>query len=454
MPLSGGTVDRDGRFGYPPDIVSAPTEETELTPQERRRGEKLLLAESGLARAMATSSSGMFLTGMALALGANESQYGKLAGAIFVGGSMQLLVAPMLHWLRTRRRFCLAGLGTTRFLRICLAASPLLALGGSTPAQIMWVMFALLLLSAITGTASETARQSWMSDLVPSGRLGHFIGWRSAIMRLAAILAMLAYSGYIELWRMHGQPLITGFQILIVFGTGLGVVGLVCLGKAPEPRMSEQLTPRARWAAVSLPFRDRRFRRFILFFCTWTFSMPLAGLFFHLYMLDYLGMQDRPLGFFLVGVTDIISMAIGMASARMWGRLSDKWGTKRMLMRAGFVMALFPLLWIPITPRFWWLIFIVILVRVCGSACEIGPMMLGMQLSPSHLRATYIGVYRSLGCMMIAVAPMIGGAIAHAAGRSFLQIGSFTFIGLHLLFVLSTIGRLMSLWWLRRVPEE
>ncbi len=409
------------------------------------------MAESGLARGMATSTSGMYLTGLALALGANESQYGKLAGAIFVGGSMQLLVVPLLHRLGSRRRFCLMGLGMTRLLRISLAAAPLLAVWGMSAANVIWVMFVLLMLSAITGTAAESARQSWITDLVPKGRLGRFIGWRSSIMRAAGILAVLGYSQFIEFWRHTSQNLVMGFQILIVFGTALGVVGLVCIGKAPEPPMSERLSPAIQRLAMTLPFRDRRFRRFMIFFCPWTFSLAIAGMFFHLYMLEYLQLRYRPMGYALVAATDIVSMLLGVASAPIWGRLADRWGTRRMLLRAGVVVGFFPLLWIPITPGLWWLVFVVILLRVFGSACEIGPMTMAMQMAPARRRSIYLGVYRSLGCLMMAIAPMVGGAIAHAAGPSVWTLGSFTVTGLHLLFVIAALGRLSSLWWLRRV---
>jgi len=428
-----------------------PQHDEPLSPDKRQRGERLLLAESGLARAMATSTSGMFLTGLALALGANVLQYGKLAGAVFVGGSLHLLVVPLLHTFGSRRRFCLAGLGMTRLLRISLAAAPLLLVWGMSPAGVMWVMFVVLLLSAITGTASETARQSWMSDLIPKARLGRFIGWRSAIMRCAAMSAVLGYSQFIEFWRGTGQELVVGFQYMILFATGLGVIGLVCLSRAPEPWMSERLSPALHRFAITLPFRDRRFRRFMAFHCGWMFSTSLAGMFFHLYMLDYLQLQHRPNGYLLVAATDIISMLLGVASAPIWGRLADRWGTKRVLMRAGMVMVIFPLLWIPITPERWWLIYVVILLRVFGSANEIGLMKMGMQLAPRRRRSVYISVYRSLGCVMLAIAPMVGGAIAHAAGSSLWVFGSFTFAGLHLLFVISTAGRLASLWWLRRV---
>lgn len=400
---------------------------------------------------MATSTTGMFLTALALALGADELQYGKLAGAVFVGGSLQLLLTPLLHWLGSRRRFCLVGLGATRLLRILLAASPLLVLWGLTPGDVIWVMFVLLMLSAITGTASETARQSWVSDLIPKQRLGSFIGWRSAIMQCAGIVAVLAYSQFIEVWRDHGRDLVVGFQYLILFGTGLGMIGLVCISRTPEPKMTERMSPAVQRLAVTLPFRDERFRRFMVFHCSWMFSMAMAGMFFHLYMLDYLGLQHMANGYALVAATDVISMLLGVAAAPIWGRLADRWGTRRMLLRVGVVMGIFPLLWIPITPGAWWLVFAVVPLRFFASGCEIGPITLAMQLAPRRRRSIYIGVYRSLACVMLAVAPIVGGAIAHVIGPSFAKVGSFNLAGLHVLFVISAVGRLASLWWLKRV---
>ncbi len=408
--------------------------------------------ESALARLMATSLAGLFLTGFALSLGANEMQFGKLAGAVFVGGALNFLVVPLLHNFGSRKRFCLAGLGTTRVVRVGIASAPILAVYGVSPAGLMWVLFALLVLAALTGTASETGRLSWMTDLVPGVRLGRFIGWRSAVMRCAAIVAVFVYSQFIEFWRGAGYAMVTAFQCVILFATGLGVVGLFCMAKAPEPPMSERFSPATRWAATSLPFRDVGFRRLMAFHCSWSFSAAIAGMFFHMYMLKYLHLQDRPMGYVWVAATDAISMVLAMVAAPIWGRLADRWGPRRVLMRAAFVMALFPLFWIPITPAVWPLIFVVILARVCVSGVEIGPITMAMQMAPERQRSVFLSVYRSVGCAAHAIAPMIGGAIAYAAGPELWQLGGFTFNGLHLLFVISTVGRLASLWWLRRIP--
>jgi MFS family permease len=270
-------------------------------------------------------------------------------------------------------------------------------------------------------------------------------------MNLAGLAAILAYSQFIQSWRNSGHYLVAGFQILIVFGTALGVVGLGCIGKAPEPRMSEGLSASIRRLAVTLPFRERPFRRFMAFYCCWTFFAAIGGMFFHMYMLEYLQLRHQRFGYILVAVTDMITMVLSIAMAPVWGRLADRWGTQRMLLLTGTVMAIFPLLWIPITPQWWWLIFLVVLVRAFASGTEIGPITMAMQMAPRRRRSVYISVYRSLGCVTMAVAPIVGGAIAYRAGPSMFVIGTFAFGGLHLLFAVSSAGRIVSLLLLRRL---
>jgi len=410
-----------------------------------------LLAESGFARAMGSSTSGLYLTGFALALGANELQVGKLAGAVFVGGALQFLVVPSLSWVGSRRWFCITCLGITRVLRFAVAATPLLFLWGLTPSTLIWLIYGLLLLSAITGTAAETVRQSWMTDLVPGAHLGRYLGWRSAIGSSAGIVAALLYSQFLEVWRGSGHQTLTGFQTLIVFATFLGVIGLFCLAKAPEPPMPEATTKTGAVSGFSLPFRDKRFCAFMVFQCAWVFSVGIGGMFFHLYMLDYLQLRHRPMGYVWVAATDILSEILSMAMAPVWGYLADRWGTKRMLLLAAGIIAVYPLLWIPITPGLWPLVFVVVIAQLANSGMEVGPMTLAMQLAPQPHRSVYLSMYRSLACVMMAVAPVVGGAIALRLGPSAWVLGTFAFTGLHVVFMLSAAGRLGSLLLLRRV---
>jgi len=425
--------------------------EERLTPDALRRGERLLLAESALARAMGTSTSGLYLTGLALALGANELQVGKLSGAVFVGGVLQFLVVPSLRWIGSRRWFCVLCLGTTRVLRFAIAATPLLGVWGVSPPDLIWTIYILLLLSAVTGTAAETVRQSWMTDLVPGAQLGRFLGWRSAIAGSAGIVAAVSYSRFIELWRGSGHAALTGFQLLIAFGTCLGVLGLWCLTKAPEPPLRETRDGPLRWSRFAVPFKDPRFRAFMAFHCAWAFAAGIAGMFFHLYMLDYLQLRHRSMGYVWIAATDILSEVLSMSMAPVWGHLADRWGTRRMLLTAATIMAVYPLLWIPITPGLWPLVFLVTATQFANSGMEIGPMTLAMQLAPPEHRSTYLSVYRSLACVMNAIAPVVGGAIALRVGSQMPGLGTFALTGLHLVFVLSAMGRLGSLFLLRRI---
>jgi hypothetical protein len=156
---------------------------------EQRRVLKLILYDALASEAMGTLTTGVFLVGFAVALGAGNFAIGILAAVPF---SVQLLQIPAVllveRW-RVRRDICVLSTAVGRAFLLGAAAAPFL--GGSFAVLALIVSLAIYqAMAAVAGCAWN----SWMRDLVPSTQYGRFFGQRTA----ATFCAIFS-------WRRGGQ---------------------------------------------------------------------------------------------------------------------------------------------------------------------------------------------------------------------------------------------------------
>ena len=76
-----------------------------------------------------------------------------------------------------------------------------------------------------------------------------------------------------------------------------------------------------------------------------------------------------------------------------------------------------------------------------------------MKVTPDENKSVYLGIYNAVTGLAFAVGPVAGGILADAIKGWQWQIGHATFISLHIIFVLSGLGRLASIQLMRRVRE-
>ena len=418
-----------------------------LSEEQVRLGERMFLIETGLVRAMMASVTGLFLTGLVVELGGEVEHVGAMRSAMLLGGAFQIASNSVLTRLGSRKRFCLITLGVVRVLRLVIAALPfMLLLDGRL--NLIGPLGALLFLAGIFGMSAEVGRQSWIADLVPARVRGRFFGWRVFVAGAASMVFVGLYGWFVDAWREGGGEPLLAFQILIGFGAGAGFASLWFVWKAPEPVMHKTGRPTTFFESIRLPFRHDSFRWFVVAHASFSFAAGVCGWCFHYFMLQFLGMK-----YLWIAATDIVSNFVGLMAAPGWGRLADRWGTKRMLAVALTAKAIFPFLWLAVLPQWWYLVFAVVLVRVFNTAQQIGFINLGLNIAPAQDRAAYISVDRGLNNLAHAASPALAAVLAAAIGDHVWLIGAYQVTSLHVLIVISGVLRLSSLVWLRWVKE-
>ncbi|HLB98137.1 MAG TPA: hypothetical protein VJK90_10765, partial [Acetobacteraceae bacterium] len=148
---------------------------------------RLVLYDALASEAMASLTTGVFLAGFMVQLGASNLSIGLLAAVPFSVQFLQLPAVVLVERIRARRAICAWAAGIGRSFLLLAAAAPFL--GANVAIAVLIGAVALYqALAAIAGCAWN----SWMRDLVPEADFGRFFGRRSAATTaLASAVALL-----------------------------------------------------------------------------------------------------------------------------------------------------------------------------------------------------------------------------------------------------------------------
>jgi MFS family permease len=365
---------------------------------------RLVDAHNILQTVMSQLTGGLFLTGLALVLGANELVIGVLAALPLTAKLAQLYLSWRIeragHW---RRIALLSGIvGRVPFIAVA-------ALALAPPGRTTVVLLVLVLgCAALGGSAFELSFLTWMAELIPEPLRGVFWGRRGQIGGAVGTVASL-----IAAWLLgDATPASANFpraRLGLVFALGglAGLIGMLFLRCLPDPRRHETRAeqPGLR-ATLGVPLRDDNYRRLVVFSAAWSFSSGFMAPFYMVYML-----RELRLSFLVITVLTAVTNSLMAATQVHWGRLGDHFGTKPVLRIGAYLITLAPLLWLLVQPhRIWPLIIVQVISGLGWSAFHVSLSNLTLKLSPQDKRPSYLGAFGAATGVAEGVAPLIGGA--------------------------------------------
>ena len=404
-----------------------------------------------LANMFATLTGGVFLTGFALYLGMNEFTIGLLGAMPFLVTIFQLPAAYFVDKKGGRKRISVLCSLFARALWVPILVVALLP-GPSASLRIP-VVLVLIFLHYALGSASFVAWLSWMSDLVPDRMRGTFFGTRNMLAGAASMVVMVIFGTLLDgLKPLSSYGLPVGFSLTFLVAVLFGIASVVVLRRVSEPTHSSPAVRLDFAGQLLLPFRDRNFRKFLGFSFCWGFSVHFAAPFFPLYFL-----RDLQFGYGFIATLGMLSAFADLVGMRLWGKLSDMTRNKPIIYFAGWWAIFFPLSWVFVRPES---MVLPILLHVLGGGMWSGINLcvnnLLLRISPREDRALYVSVYNVLGGLGASCGPVLAGLLVQGLGQGPFHLYSWVLLPLHILFVLSTMFRLVSLQLLRRIeePEE
>jgi len=415
-----------------------------LTQPEIKRGLRVSIIEGAFAMVYATLGGGMFLTGLALWLGANSFQIALIAAIPPLVAGFSFLSGYLVRRVGSRKKLLIWSAGIGRSVFALLVPFLLLRMKVS-----LALFFATVALSSLIMTVAGTVWQSWISDLVPEESRGRFFGLRNAIHGILGVTTAYAAGRGMDWLKAQGyEPVGYGlaFGLAVIFG----LVSTVLLLRQPEvePEHRPQLSLRQ---TLLGPLREPQFSKLILFLAVWFLTGTLASPFYIVHL-----MKNLHFSFTAIGVYSMIGGAIGMLFQLLWGRAIDRFGSRPVTVLSFAFVGICPLLWLFATPTFYLPIWVDALLNGViwtGGSLGLWNLLLDLADDPTH-RESYFAIYSVVTGLGAFVASLLSGVIAQVMHNFRLTLFGFEFVNYDVLFLAAGLSRFACLPLLLRVHER
>ncbi len=290
------------------------------------------------------------------------------------------------------------------FLNLCawvpLALAFFLSRLGIAPA---W--FALLwFINLVPGLLLSVQRDNWLSNIVPHGSLGRYLGQRLAI-KSAFYLGAFCCLGYVL--DSLGKENLAGFTVIFTVAIAVALIDFIIFTFMSEKKTGSASALKAETVSFSLPkyfaeLKEKKLDTFVIFTTFFYLTVGLSGPLYAVYMLT-------ELHFSYLSYTVIISAEFlaRVISSPFWGRYADKAGNIRVL---GIVSRIIPL--VPICWLFWhnlgYLVFVQILSGTCWGAFDLCTQSYLYKVAPQPKKLRYIIYTRCLILLCTAMGGLLG----------------------------------------------
>ena len=433
LPVLTPTLER-GRITAPP--LQGPTR-----PRRLRASLDASVAEGAAAEVFGACAGGAVLTGWALYLGASAVTIGLLTALPVAAQVLQLPAA----WLTQRlgaKPLAVASIGFSRLVWLPMLAVPFLGLSDFTALATFVIVVTVASLLGVVGNNAWTA---WMGDLVPGAIRGRFFSRRLIYINVAGTLATLAAGLALDALTPRGFKGETlGALAAIACVAGAISIWLLLVQQGP---VHADVTP-PRWTDLARSVRDPRTRPLLGYLLAWHAAVGISAGFFSYHMLANLEM-----GFVLVAAHAILVAAVRVASAPAWGRLVDGFGARPVLVVCSVGISLVPVIWLFVTPGRLWPIAIEALVAgVLWGGHGIAAFDLSIGLAPRHGRPFYLAAFATAGGVGFAVTSGVAALLAWTLAAP-LHVGGAVWLNVHVLFLLSALGRAGAAWLALSIDE-
>ncbi len=366
-----------------------------------RKSLRYSVSEGAFAAAMVGFGESFFVA-YALLLGAGTVQVGLLSALPqALGALLQFFSNRLIHAVGSRKRLVMQG----AFLQALMYVPVTLIFFSGEPR--IWHLLLFVCLYFAFGMVINPSWNSWMGDLVVENRRGVYFGRRSKVTGTASFIALLA-AGYL-LRQFEGDGTARqyeGFVIIFLLALASRMVSLLFLSKQYEPPY--QVAREAEFGFLQFLKQPefRNYRSFVLYLGLMNFGVFVSGPFFTPYMLNDLRMDY--LTFTLVNASAII---IKVLSLPVWGRAVDRFGARRVMSLAGFMMPLVPVLWL-VSGSVTWLLAVQIYSGFIWGGFEIATVGFIFDITTPQKRATGIAYYNMVNGFSVIVGAMLGSLIA------------------------------------------
>lgn len=306
------------------------------------------------------------------------------------------------------RQLMLAGWFTRSFMLLLIVPLPFL-IGKVSNAWLLWgLALPMIAFNTIRGFAAG-AWLPWLTQLVPVEKRGRYLGIESQLINLSAS-AMLLGCG----WFLGKNPAPWRYSFLFAISWAAGMMSVWFLKRVPAMMPPEHTrrpsrSPREIAAALLSAWRHKPLRRTTRYVALYTFAITAIPGFLVIYLRDQLNWEEGR-----IVILQSVSPIGCLMTAHLWGRMSDRSGSRPLLRLSLTCLALLVVPWCLSSAGFWrlgtWtIVMIYLLWGVAGAAHNVPQVRLVLGACPPGEVTVGMSMYQILTSLSGGIAPVLWG---------------------------------------------
>lgn len=244
-----------------------------------------------------------------------------------------------------------------------------------------------------------------MGDLVNEEKRGAYFGRRNKIAGFASFISFML-GGYI-LQHFAGGAATQYIGFAVIFGLAFisRIISFVYLTKKYEPIYVVHEEERFGFINFVKQACFKNYGLLVMYLCIMNFAVFMSAPFFTAYML-----YDLKMNYMTFAIVSAVSIIVKYLSMPLWGKASDRFGTRKVVGLSGFLMPIVPILWL-FSTNVWYLILIQAYSGFIWAGFELASFNFIFDATLPERRATYIAYYNVLNGVGIFLGAVIGSFI-------------------------------------------
>lgn len=378
-------------------------------------------------------TSGVFLSGLAILMGAGDVLVGYLSVIVNICGVLILLFAAFLERFHSRKKLTISLTALSRLANLLIVAIP-----AFVPAKMRLTLFVIMVAAAFTLQAQSTVvLNQWLLGFVDEKKSGRYISLRQTMTLLVTVILSIS-SGF---WMDYMQGNYSGFVLLFAFAAVMGIGELLLLARIPDSAEYRPSGPQCKLREIAgLPLKNRRFTGFVLYILVFYLLLTISDSFTMVYMMKYLALPYRTVNlmYMIISLPQIVLLGF-------WGKLSDKRGHQFVLKASIWLFAGETFFMIFAAPKscYFFIPLAFLVASVANAGFVVAVFNRRYELMPAENRISYDNFYTAAIGFGFIFGPIIGGGIKSVIESNAFMTAAVPFGSIRFLYIISTIGILL-----------
>ncbi len=388
-------------------------------------------AQAGFGTAFTYLTSGVYLTGLAILMGAGDVLVSYLSIILNLCGVLILFCSAFLERFTSRKRLTVGLTILSRLATLLIVVIPAVVPRGLQLAVLVPTVVVAFTLQAQT----TVVLNQWMLGFVDEDRSGRYISLRQTLT--LAVTTVLALAGGWWMDRMKARQYL-GFAVLFGVAAVMGLCEVVLLARTPEGEPYRAAGRGCRLGELVLvPLKDRRFLGFVGYIFTFYLLLYISDSYTMVYLMRYLALPYQTVTalYMIISLPQVLLLGA-------WGRLSDRRGHRFALTASIWLFAGETLFVGLASERTWmWCIPIAFSISsVANSGFAVAVFNRRYELMPRENRIVYDNFYTAAVGLAFLLGPMAGGGVKGLLESSPAVLAAVPMGGIRLLYPISTVG--------------